>query len=76
MCKNLTIKIKNIYPKIEEMKEENLFMDSFKLLIDRIQHNKDKINLIIVIFSKLIKNINNIEIFESSQFEKSNTIRF
>ena len=72
MCKNLTIKIKNIYPKIEEMKEENLFMDSFKLLIDRIQHNKDKINLIIVIFSKLIKNINNTEIYESlSQFEKS-----
>ncbi len=73
MCKNLTIKksIENIYPKIKEMKEENLFMDSFKLLIDRIQHNKDKINLIIVIFSKLIKNINNIEIFESSQFEKS-----
>ena len=72
MCKNLTIKIKNIYPKIEEMKEENLFMDSFKLLIDRIQHNKDKINLIIVIFSKLIKNINNTEIYESlSQFEIS-----
>ena len=71
MCKNLTIKIKNIYPKIEEMKEENLFMDSFKLLIDRIQHNKDKINLIIVIFSKLMKNINT-EIYESlSQFEKS-----